>query len=358
MSKEPQAAFCLVEQHQRIMATGMSVHLAVAPAEITRAQGAIDACMTWLAEVSDQLTRFIKESELSRLNASAGQWTIVSDLLYTVIEQSMSAAEASDGLFHPALLPLLEELGYDRDFDAIAEREVAQASGPVPPSSAINTEWRDIALDPLRRRVRLPTGLRLDLGGIVKGWAADSALDRFFWPFDNVLVNAGGDMRARGGPDEGVGWPIGVGSTPSDAEGVVLTLARGGIATSGASNRWWLAGGVRRHHLLDPRTNEPAKVWIDPDDDTELIATATALAPTAAHAEVAAKVALLRGVSNALDRVERAWQNHEHEQAMAGYYGDRGVALLLRMGSGDVRCSANLKAYLATCGGGGNLWLD
>jgi hypothetical protein len=82
-----------------------------------------------------------------------------------------------------------------------------------------------------------------------------------------------------------------------------------------------------------------------------LIATATALAPTAARAEVAAKVALLRGYPDALHAIEQAWAGDAQLKA------DKGVALLLVLGTGEVVVSANMEAYLDTCGGGGMLWL-
>jgi thiamine biosynthesis lipoprotein len=140
----------------------------------------------------------------------------------------------------------------------------------------------------------------------------------------------------------------------------VVTLRHGGIATSGAAGRWWLRNGERQHHLLDPRTGRPVPLWIDATDDqpggTPLIATATALAPTAAQAEVAAKVALLRGYPDALRRVERAWETARDEEVAP--YGDGRVALLMILGNGVVECSANIQEYLWRVGGGGNLWLD
>jgi thiamine biosynthesis lipoprotein len=353
----------LVERRQRIMATGMSIHVAVPPMEKARAERAIADCLAWLEEIGRRLTRFDPASELSQLNQAAGSWQAVSDVLYTVVEQSVAAAEATDGLFHPATLPALEAAGYDRDYAEIAQREIGKT---VTPASLV--DWREIALDPVRHRIRLPVGARLDLGGIVKGWAADVALERFFAGFENVLVNASGDMRARGGAQPGELWALGIGDPhePSDAEDTepgnvaIVTLGQGGTATSGATERWWYAGGVARHHLIDPRTGEPAHIWLNtsepaPEGD-DLIATATAFAPTAAHAEIAAKVALLRGYPDALERVARGWKSDRRR--LRPLYGDVDVALLLVMGSGAVYISAHLEAWLNRYGGGGNLWLS
>jgi thiamine biosynthesis lipoprotein len=354
----------LVERRQQIMATTMSVHVAVPPMEEAHAEQAIADCLAWLEEIGRSLTRFDPASELSQLNQSAGNWYAVSELLYTVVEHSVAAAEATNGLFHPATLPALEAVGYDRDYDAIAQREIGTRVAPPP-----LIDWREIALDPVRRRIRLPVGARLDLGGIVKGWAADVALERFFAGLENVLINASGDMRARGGAKPDEPWAVAIGDPRVSGGGeddtapphvAVVTLGQGGTATSGATQRWWYAGGVARHHLIDPRTGAPAQVWLNTGqpalEGEDLIATATAFAPTAAHAEVVAKVALLRGYPEAMERVARGWKSDRRRPRPP--YGDVDVALLLVMGSGAVHVSAHLEDWLDRYGGGGSLWLS
>jgi FAD:protein FMN transferase len=337
MSSGP--ALVIVEQTRRIMATPMSVHIAVPPEDAGTAHAAIARGMAWLESLSDRLTRFSTESELALLNASAGVWCAVSGTLFTVVAESVAAARASDGLFDPALLPLLEAIGYDRDYMEIAHRETGDAgdAGESTDVPFVAGSWRGMELDARRLRILLPEGTRLDLGGIAKGWAADTVLARYFSRYENVLVNAGGDMRTRGGVQPDEPWPIGIGNplAPPDVESAgnvsVLTMSRGGIATSGASERWWYRRGERRHHLLDPRTGRPMSLWVDESDNkrdtSSLIATATALAPTAAHAEVAAKVALLRGYSDALHAVEQAWDVSRIAEAVP--CGDGAVALLL-----------------------------
>ena len=353
----------LVERRQQIMATGISVHVAVPPENEKRAASAIADCLAWLEEIGRSLTRFDPVSELSQLNQGAGSWRAVSETLYTAVEQSVAAAEATNGLFHPATLPALEAAGYDRDYDEIAQREIGKRAAPPP-----LIDWREIALDPMRRRIRLPVGARLDLGGIVKGWAADTALEHFFADFENVLINTSGDMRARGGAQPGELWALGIEDPHATSERgkqetcnvAVVTLGQGGTATSGATERWWYADGLARHHLIDPRTGLPAQVWLNTgtpvSGDEDLIATATAFAPTAAHAEVAAKVAILRGYPAALERVDRAWKSDRRRARPR--FGDVDVALLLVMGSGVVHVSTHLEAWLDRIGGGGGLWLS
>jgi thiamine biosynthesis lipoprotein len=357
----------LVEKKERMMATEVSLHLGVAPGEEARARAAMEGCFAWLREVERRLTRFRAESELCQLNERAGCWCAVSTMLFVAVSEAIAAAQASDGLFDPALLGHLEALGYNRDFSLLARQPVAAAQNGAPVALPLG-RWREIKLDLKGRRLRLPSDTRLDLGGIAKGWAADRVVKRLMKRWAHVLVNVGGDMRLRGGPQPGESWAVGIddlrdqeysGGTTHRA---VITFGHGGLATSGATRRWWYHGGKRQHHLLDPRTGQPASLWTPPEvtepskpDAGHLIATATALAPTAARAEVAAKVALLRGYPEALRAVEAAWRRDP--ETGPHLPADRGVALLVILGSGEVVHSANLGEYLETCAKGGMLWV-
>lgn len=347
------------------MATNVSAYVACQRDRVGAAEVTIERAFEWLREVDRRLTRFDAASELCLMNASAGQWMHVSSLLFDAVEQSVLAATASGGLFDPTVLPLLLDLGYDRDFKLIRDAEPSESPTSLSaPATWQSGAWREIELDRAASRIRLPAGAQLDLGGIAKGWAADIAVQRFFGDFPNVLFELSGDMCARGYGPDGYPWAIGVEDPRASDPGperhlAVMALSRGGVATSGATNTRWRKRGERRHHLLDPRTGRPVRLWMSSEDDgpeaSTLIASATALAPTAAHAEAAAKVALLHGYPDALRAVEAAWDLNAGEAAP---YTDQGVALLLVMGDGRVICSENLRDWLATSGGGGELWLD
>ena len=359
----------LIEQTNRIMATNVSIHLAVSPDEEAAARAGVEAGMAWLREVDKRLTRFQEDSELCRLNRAAGRWQPVSSLLFTAMQAALKAAEASNGWFDPTLLPQLETLGYDRDFSQVAHVPAEDSSDRIL-ATAPGGKWRDIELDAHRKRILLPEGTRLDLGGIAKGWAADVALRGCLRAFPHVIVNVGGDLRLRGEREPGDPWAVGIRDPQYDhlpdlsPNSAVISFHRGGLATSGAASRWWYHGGQRQHHLLDPRTGRPVHLWMPPDheaadaprDAGQLIATATALAPSAARAEVAAKVALLRGYPSALNAVEAAWEQRS-ERPIQLLPADRDVALLLVMGNGEVLMSKNMEAYLETCGGGGMVWV-
>lgn len=359
----------LISRFGRPMATDVSVQIAAQPDQEAAALAAADACKAWFDEVDARLSRFRPESELSRLNHAGGAWFAASPVLYGAVEAAIRAARASGGRFDPTLLPQLEALGYDRDFTLIARRDIASdAAAPLRPAWTPPTHaWRGVELHPRDERIRLPVGARLDLGGIAKGWAADIALAAYCQPFPGALVNVGGDLRAQGGPQPGKAWSVGVrspraeaGVPPPDAPewAATIRLSRGALATSGAARRWWREGSAIRHHLLDPRTGLPLAIWTGADAElsggdgpSRAIALVTALAPTAARAEVAAKLALLRGLPKAMRAVESAWARY-------GALGpdddpDAGVALIVSSGDGALTLSDNAHAWLDTWGTGG-----
>jgi thiamine biosynthesis lipoprotein len=218
------------------------------------------------------LSRFRPDSELSRLN-EAGELEAGDDLL-AVVRLALEARERTGGRFDPTVHDALVAAGYDRSFDDL--QAGGACSPPVPAGGAVRVQGRRIELEP---------GVRLDLGGIGKGYAVDRAVVRLAG-VGPCLVNAGGDLAVAGVPPGGV-WPVGL-ETPAGE--ITLGVAEGALATSGRDRRRWRAGGEERHHLIDPATGRPA--------ESDLV-TVTVAARTAVEAEVAAKALFLAGERDA-----------------------------------------------------------
>jgi thiamine biosynthesis lipoprotein len=228
------------------------------------------------------LSRFLPESELSRLNARAGTAVEVSPLLWDVLTTALEAAHATDGRYDPTLQRQMLWIGYDRTFADIdrAGRGTERPHAPARPGG----DWRRIQLDQAQRRLTLPEGAGLDFGGIAKGMAVDAALDQLrALNLTPALVNAGGDLAVSGQPPSQPDWPIAV---PGRDRHWTIPLRNGAIATSTIARRNWRQGDTARHHLIDPATGEPAQ---------SDILSATVVAPYCRQAEVGAKVALLLG---------------------------------------------------------------
>jgi len=244
------------------------------------------------------LSRFDPASELSQLNRSAGSPRRVSPLLFDVVEAAMWAASVTGGLFDPTLLPAMKAIGYDRSFERIEQGSRAAVEGcdPTSPSPLPRQgRYQAIGLNRPRREISLPPDVYLDLGGIGKGWTVDRAAD---WltgqgPF---IVNAGGDLYAYGAPPGRPGWSIGiVDPWQPDHDITHLWVRQRAVATSTISRRRWQHRGRWVHHLIDPRTGQPA--------ETDAVSV-TVVTHRAALAEVYAKAALILGIEAGL-----AWLN-------------------------------------------------
>ena len=242
-------------------------------------------------------SRFRATSELCRLNGAAGAPVVVSPDTFALIERAVDAWRDTGGRYDPTVLAALEAAGYDRDFDTVT-RTGATVSGahPAVPGCA------DVELDRLISAVRLPRGVTLDLGGIGKGDAADGVSDELLGAglrgVRGVLVNLGGDLRARGEAPAPHGWVVDVDDPLATGRTGLLAFGEGAIATSTKLRRAWDGGGGRvLHHLIDPRTGEPAESGL---------ASVTVVAGEAWRAEVLAKAAFVAGADDGGALVGRA----------------------------------------------------
>lgn len=231
-----------------------------------------------------RFTRFSEESELAVLNRSAGRWVAVSSDLYELVREAYDYRERTGGLFDPSILGALEGAGYGMSMDEIR----AQGERGIPVSTATTSvELGAPEFDPAVRAMRLPGDLRIDLGGIAKGWIAERAAHLLAEFATACAVNAGGDLFAVGTPAGETAWEIGL-EDPRDENETITTLrvSPGAVATSSITKRRWHLGGKPMHHLIDPRTGLPANTdWLS----------VTAIAPRAAAAEVYAKSLLIAG---------------------------------------------------------------
>ena len=244
-----------------------------------------------VARVDSLASRFRADSELSRVNAAAGEWTAITPELTELVALGLSAAEASGGAVDPTLALELTQLGYDRDWQEVA------AVGPgcpltarAPVATADRGEpWRSIELRRERGTIRLPPGIGLDLGATAKGRAADLACAAAHHATgEPVLVSLGGDLTVAGAPPQD-GWAIGIADdhrARAEDCAETITIRSGAVATSSLVARRWWHDGEQVHHVLDPRTGRPVPpCW----------RTVSVAAATCADANVAATAALVLG---------------------------------------------------------------
>ena len=222
-------------------------------------------------EIDNACNRFRPDSELSALNRTGGWPVRVSTSLLEALAVAGRAWERSGGAVDPTVGGALCRLGYDRDFDELARTGHPATLGPLGPVPG----WDTVMVDAGRHTVCLPADVSLDLGATAKALCADRAAARIAAERScGVVVALGGDV-AVGGPPPPEGWQIALTDDARHATGhpsvPVVTLWRGGMATSGTTARSWDVGGVRMHHIVDPRTGLPA----DPHWRSVTVAAAT-----------------------------------------------------------------------------------
>lgn len=254
---------------------------------------------TLFRQAEQMMSRFLPDSELSRLNTADASQT-VSPALFGVIETALWAAQQTGGLYDPTILADLEAAGYDRSFEYVVKRNDFVWPAPADALDVTGrrrTSYADIVLDPATFAVAKPAGMRLDLGGIGKGWTVDRAAERLV-SADAFLVNAGGDLYAHGRPGHPRGWRVMIEHPLRRTHWIArLFIDHAGLATSTTMKRRWTVDGRSRHHLIDPRTGQPAI--------TDALSV-TVVAPRTVTAELLAKVALLLGADAGIEYLSGA----------------------------------------------------
>ena len=246
---------------------GVQARLVLWTPDEATAQRAARAAFARLARVDRALSDWLVDGELARLEERAGGPAVaVSEDLYRCLERSLEIARATDGAFDPtlgALTRLWREARRTGVAPTEAELDAARA----------RVGWRHVALDPRGRTVRLAVeGMRLDFGGIGKGWGADRALEVLAaHGVERALVGLSGDHVLGAPPPGAAGWKLLAGTRPDNQR--ELVLASCAVATSGDTEQFFELDGVRTSHILDPRTGlgvvaRPLVTVVAPDGAT------------------------------------------------------------------------------------------
>jgi FAD:protein FMN transferase len=237
----------------------------------------------WFEIWEATLSRFRSTSELSQINHQSGVPVAVSETMWRVLQTARRAENLSGGLVTPVLLTALMAAGYTTSFDKLnGEQHALRTMAPTLPAFSL----LDVAFRAEDRTICLPIGLQLDLGGVAKGWSAHRAM-RLLETYGPALVDAGGDIAISGLKSDGSPWFVGIDDPLQRTENLaMLHLGRCGVATSGKDHRRWIQDGHWRHHIIDPRTGEPAI--------TDVL-TSTVIASNVMKAEMAAKIVLILG---------------------------------------------------------------
>jgi FAD:protein FMN transferase len=281
-----------VSRSFRAMSTGVEAIVCIPEQQRSEAEPALSRVQLLFEETENRLSRFRTDSDLSRLNRSAGQEFKASLLLYEIIAAAVGSAQLTNGIFDPTILHDLVSAGYDRSFELLNIPRKTSSRNPKLPRHT----WRDILLDPETLSICLPEGCSIDLGGIAKGWTVDRA-GRYLEKYQNYAVNAGGDIIVKGTQADGSAWTVGIEDPLKRKPNIcVLSLSGDAICTSATTQRQWQINNIRKHHLIDPRSGLPS--------DSGVIS-ATIIAGTAVLAETLSKAALILGPQDGLQLIEK-----------------------------------------------------
>jgi len=264
----------------RAMNTRVEVQVVSAEGNAAREVVAVQAVF---AMYERTLSRFLAGSSLSQVNAAAGRWVEAPELLLEAVQDALAWSRRLPGLFDPTVLDAVIAAGYDRSFEQVP---AARAAGSAESAGRAVPGTEGIGIDLRGGRMRMPAAVRLDLGGIGKGLAVDTALAMLGGRWPGAMVNAGGDIAVHGAAAGGP-WCAAVADPfAPERDLAAVRLYDQALATSSTLRRRWRVGDEQRHHLIDPATGRPS---------TSPVVQCTAVAPTCTAADVLAKAILLAG---------------------------------------------------------------
>ena len=271
-----------------LLGFGTVLSLRVAHAEASQAEQALDAAVTTIRHVEDQMSLFNPDSALVRLNRDGFLRHPHPDLV-RVFQLAQTVSARSQGAFDVTVQPLWAV------FDAAARQGGLPSPAAVAKAQAA-VGWQHLAISSSEIRLLQP-GMGVTLNGIAQGFAADLVRARLqAYGIEHALINTG-EWAALGRPDRERAWLLGL-ANPRQEQAFIARLALDGrsIATS-ADNECSFSPDRRHHHIFNPHTGY---------SPTEL-ASVTVAAPSCAMADALTKVMFVAGRQGAL-QLARQWQ--------------------------------------------------
>jgi thiamine biosynthesis lipoprotein len=280
----PAQAAWLSRSVDGIMGTHIYVELWAEDTDKARGEQAIDAVMDEMRHIDESMSVYKPTSEVSKVNDLAARQPVkISAELFQLLTTALEYSRITEGAFDITYA----SVGYLYDFRERKRPTEQQIETALP---AIN--YHHVLLDAATGTVRFSQpGVRIDLGGIAKGYAVDRGIEILqSRGYTHALVNAGGDSRVIG-DRFGKPWVIGI-RHPDHKDQVItrVPLTDSAFSTSGDYERYFDEGGVRYHHIIDPRTGHSASK----------VRSATVIAPTATRTDGLSKTAFVLGPDAAL----------------------------------------------------------
>jgi thiamine biosynthesis lipoprotein len=246
------------KQHFQAQSMGTVVDVTLWTHDASDAQAAAEAVFAEFRRIDALMSNWVDSSDVSRINAAAGgKPVVVSDETIKVIGVAQSVARRTGGAFDITVGAYRGLWKFDQDLDGTL---------PAPADVAARkklTGWRDVVVDARRKTVRLRRkGMSITLGGIAKGYTVDRGVAILrARGMNDFILQAGGDLFVSG-TKGGSRWRVGI-RDPRGAREATFALTEledRTFSTSGDYERGFVKDGVRYHHILDPKTGQPARL--------------------------------------------------------------------------------------------------
>jgi thiamine biosynthesis lipoprotein len=274
---------------------GTFAHLKAIAKDRDTAKKCVESAFAELQKVDNLMSDYKSDSEISHLNSDAAKSRLkVSASTFMVLQKSVEFSRLSEGAFDITIGPLAELWRSAAEVNSVpTEAELAVARSKV--------GYEKLYLDPNEMTVRFAVeGMKLDLGGIAKGYAIDMAIEAMqAGGAIGGMVDVGGDIRCFGTPKDRNVWRIGL-QNPSDPQGqdevlLILKLTDTAIATSGDYRRFVLVEGKKRSHILNRNTGASA----------EKTSSVTIISQNAINADALATAVSVMGPQKGLALIEK-----------------------------------------------------
>lgn len=265
------------------------VEITVAARDERRAHDAVAAAYEEIRRIEALLSRYHPESQIYTINKHAGERAVEVDReTARIVRRSLQYAELTHGAFDITIGPVIDLWGIGTEHERVPSVAKLQAVLEY-------VDYRKIEIRGEQEIRLLSPGMKLDLGGVAKGYGIDRAIDVLQrHGITSALINAGGDIRCLGTKPDGTPWRIGIKHPRESGILGVIQLEEMAVATSGDYERGFFQNHIRFHHLFEPHTGTPAR-------GSQSV---TILAKTAEFADVFATAAFIMGPQRGLEFIE------------------------------------------------------
>jgi thiamine biosynthesis lipoprotein len=260
-------------------------------------RGAVDEAFKEMKRIESILTHYQKDSDISRWNRAGTSPLKVEKETLEIMRRAIDFYGCSDEAFDVTLLPILELWGFAQD------KTSSKGKHFVPADEEIKKKLRfvgsdKIIIDEKNSQVKFViSGMKVDLGGIAKGFIVDKAVERLKNKgVKSALINAGGDIYCLGSKKDGSDWMVGIEHPRKKGIFATLKLKDKAVATSGDYQNYFLAGDKRYSHIFDPRTGYPVE---------NNCISVTVIAPNCTTADALATAIFVLGPEDGLRLIEK-----------------------------------------------------